>query len=130
MNRSLILLLLLCAWIHPFPCSAESEKLTLLAFIKIALPYADTIKLAEVSLYAAEQDRLRARSVLVPSVELTGRLSGHHTDLQGASAPPNHIKERSYGSFVGLGFEYTFYLNGRELIVYKASGELVQKAGM
>ncbi|WP_300666769.1 TolC family protein [Desulfoluna sp.] len=132
MNRSLPLLtlLLLFAWSLPCPSSAGSEKLTLAACMKKALPYADTIQLAEESLYAAEQDRLRARAVLVPSVELTGRLSGNSTDLKGASAPPNRIKEKSYGSFAGIGLQYTFYLNGRELIVYKATGELVEKASM
>jgi len=86
--------------------------------------------LAEETLYAAEQDRLRARSVLVPSVELTGRFSGSSTEIQGASTPPNRIKEKIRGTFAGIGFEYSFYLNGRELIVYKASGELIEKAGM
>lgn len=132
MNRSLILLplLILWAWTSPFTSHAEPARLTLEACLERALPYADAIKITEESLYAAEQDRLRARSVLVPSIELTGRVSGEVTDLSGASASPFNITEKSLGSFVGLGFKYSFYVNGRELIVYKASGELVDKAGM
>lgn len=130
MNRWFLLLplLLVSAWVGPVACQAE--PLTLGACIQRALPYAESIKLAEESLYAAEQDRHRARSVLVPSVELTGRLSAKSTEIKGAAAPPNRITETSHGVFAGLGFEYSFYLNGRELIVYRASGELVEKAGM
>ncbi|SCY12561.1 TolC family protein [Desulfoluna spongiiphila] len=132
MNRSLMLLplLLLCAWLGPSSAMAETGPITLRECIEKALPYADAIKLAEESLYAAEQDRLRARSVLIPTVELTGRIDGSNTEIQGAYAPPNRIEETRYGAFAGLGLSYSFYLNGRELIVYKASGELVEKAGM
>ncbi|VFQ45243.1 TolC family protein [Desulfoluna butyratoxydans] len=132
MNRSLMTvpLLLLCAWIGPTSPMAEPVPITLRACIEKALPYAEDIRLAEESLYAAEQDRLRARSVLIPTVELTGRLDGSDTEIQGAYAPPNQIEETRYGTFAGLGFQYSFYINGRELIVYKASGELVEKAAM
>lgn len=132
MNRSLIFLplLLVCSWALSPPCRAEDTLVTIEACMEKAIPYADAIKLAEESLFSAEQDRLRARSVLIPSVELTGRLSGERTDMSGASSPPDSIKEKTYATFAGLGFQYSFYLNGRELMVYDASGVLVEKAGM
>ena len=110
------------------PNSALANRYTLKQCLTMAQPLAEEIKIAQESLVLARQDRIRARSALTPSLSFTSSFSGGVSDMDGASSPPKEMKETTYASFAGLGFRYSFYMNGRELIAFKASGELISKS--
>lgn len=91
---------------------------TLKQLCRLANENAETIRIAEEQTYIAEQDKKRARSVLVPSAALYGSYLNYKND---DSYTPDVTT-------LGGKLTQSFTLNGRELIAYDISKKGIEKA--
>ena len=110
------------------PAQALCQSVTLEQCLTLAQPLAQEIQIAKEAVVLARQDRIRARTALTPNIELTASYGGTVSEMEGASFPPNQMEEKTLSAFAGIGFRYSFYLNGRELIAFRAAGELISKS--
>ncbi|MDD9304912.1 MAG: TolC family protein [Desulfobacter sp.] len=98
---------------------AVSEPLyTLKELCSLANQNAETIQIAQENLYIAEQDKERARSVLIPRATLYGRYLNYKNADQ--MSPDTNT--------LGGKLTQSFTLNGRELIAYDVSKKGIEKA--
>ncbi len=108
-------LLLGFAFVYP----AFSQPLySLKDLCKKANENAETIKIAEENQYIAEQDKERARSVLIPRATLYGKYLNYKNDDQ--MSPDTNT--------LGGKLTQSFTLNGRELIAYDVSKKGIERA--
>jgi len=85
---------------------------------RLANENAEAIKIADEDLYIAKQDKVRARSVLIPRATLYGTYLNYKNDQ--SSFPDTNT--------LGGKLSQSFTLNGRELIAYDVSKRGIEKA--
>ena len=85
---------------------------------RLANENAEAIKIADEDLYIAQQEKVRARSVLIPRATLYGDYLNYKND------------QPSFADTTTVGGKLTqsFTLNGRELIAYDVSKQGIEKA--
>jgi outer membrane protein len=92
---------------------------TLKQLCRLANESAETIKIANEDLYIAKQEKVRARSVLIPRATVYGRYLNYSNDDQ--IIPDTNT--------IGGMLTQSFTLNGRELIAYDVSKKGIEQAG-
>ncbi len=119
MKRILVFLLYLLIFSLWLVSPAFSQPhYTLKELCRLANENAETIKIADEDLYIAEQEKERAKSVLIPRATLYGSYL-------------NYKKDDVYSpdvNSVGGKLTQSFTLNGRELIAYDVSKKGIEKA--
>ncbi len=119
MKRILICLLYLLIFSLWLVSPAFSQPhYTLKELCRLANENAETIKIAEEDLYIAEQEKERAKSVLIPRATLYGSYLNYKND--DSSSPDVNT--------LGGKLTQSFTLNGRELIAYDVSKKGIEKA--
>ncbi len=119
MARIFICLLIQTLLLSFVPLTAGAQTLySLKDLCRLANENAEAIKIANEDLYIAEQDKVRARSVLIPRASLYGTYLNYKNDQQ--SFPDT--------TTVGGKLSQSFTLNGRELIAYDVSKKGIEKA--
>ncbi len=96
----------------------EQPSYTLKQLCQMANENAETIQIAREQTFIAEQDKNRARSVLIPAATLYGSYLNYKND--DAYTPDVNT--------LGAKLTHSFTLNGRELIAYKVSKHGIEKA--
>ncbi|MCP4163699.1 MAG: TolC family protein [Deltaproteobacteria bacterium] len=110
-------------------CDTTSEsvknKFTLNDLYKIAEGHAESIKIAEKTLYITQKDRSRAFAVLMPRFTAFGEyLHGYSkTDLTSTS----HFRSNKVTKSYGIRFDQSFTLNGKELIALKINADQIKR---
>jgi outer membrane protein len=92
---------------------------TLKELCRLANENAETIKISEEDLYKAEQEKERAKSVLIPRATLYGSYLNYKNNDSTSSPDVNTL---------GGKLTQSFTLNGRELIAYDVSKKGIEKA--
>ncbi len=119
MKRILIYLLsLLLCGIWMTSTAQAQPHYTLKDLCQLANKNAETIKIAEEDQYIAEQEKERARSVLIPRATLFGKYLNYKND--DVYSPDVNT--------IGGKLTQTFTLNGRELIAYDVSKKGIEEA--
>ncbi|MCG8636040.1 MAG: TolC family protein [Desulfobacterales bacterium] len=113
----LLYLLIFCLWLVS-PAFSQPHY-TLRELCRLANENAETIKIAEEDLYRAEQEKERAKSVLIPRATLYGSYLNYKND--DVYSPDVNT--------LGGKLTQSFTLNGRELIAYDISKKGIEKAG-
>lgn len=90
---------------------------TLSQLAELANQHSQTIKIAEEDLYIAEQDKVRALSVLIPSVAAYSSLTAYK---EADVSMPDTLTH-------GIKFTQSFTLNGKELIAYGVSKKEIER---
>ncbi len=103
--------------------AAESSTYTLDALFQKALDQSENVKLAEETLYVAEQNKKRALSVLIPRFSAFGDYTRYNEDKYLAEIPVQPEWSTTYG----LRFDQSFTLNGKELIALEISKKAIEK---
>ncbi len=91
---------------------------TLKELCRLANENAETIKISEEDLYKAEQEKERAKSVLIPAATLYGSYLNYKND---------DVYSPDVNTYGGK-LTQSFTLNGRELIAYDVSQKGIEKA--
>jgi len=111
-------LLLGLAFVYPLSPAFSQPLYNLKDLCKKANENAESIKIAEEDQYIAEQDKERAKSVLIPRATLYGKYLNYKNDDQ-LSPDTNTL---------GGKLTQSFTLNGRELIAYDVSKKGIELA--
>lgn len=121
MNRICISLIvqLVAVFCLVFSAAAEQPHYTLKDLCRIANEKAEAIKIADEDYYIAQQERERAKSVLIPRATLFGQYLNYKNDEM--RVPDTNT--------IGGKLTQSFTLNGRELIAYDISKRGIDQAG-
>ncbi len=103
--------------------SAEASTYTLDALFQRALDQSEDVKLAQETLYVAEQNKKRALSVLIPRFSAFGDYTRYNQEKYMAEIPVQPEWSQTYG----LRFDQSFTLNGKELIALEISKTAIKK---
>ncbi len=111
-------------------CDTTSEsvknKFTLNDLYKIAEGHAESIKIAEKSLYITQKDRSRAFAVLMPRFTAFGE---YVNDVSDTEIPSTTFKSDKITTTYGIRFDQSFTLNGKELIALKINADQIKRDG-
>lgn len=116
MVKNLMLIILTFVFIIEQTPAFCQTAYTLSQLAELANRHSQTIKIAEDDLYIAEQDKVRALSVLIPSATAYSSLTKYKAP---ESSTPDTLTH-------GIKFTHSFTLNGKELIAYDMSKNKIE----
>jgi len=107
---------------HP---SQENAVYTLDKLYDMALERSEEVGISEEDLNISQQDRKKAFSFLIPSIDAIGSHTIYDKDKY---ADDNTLLQPTSRSFWGVKADQTFTLNGKELIGLKISEDMIEKS--